>query len=127
MSDDYEIGHKRPPKRTRWKKGQSGNRNRRQSQRPLRLIEVIDKLLLAPVTVTENGLVSQMPAVGAIVLQLLRKELAGNRRALTVRLAYEALAQQYAERQLEVRFVESDYTQAISSAPSSETTEDDKR
>jgi hypothetical protein len=124
VSDDYEVGYKRPPKRTRWKKGESGNRNGRRSRRPLRLIEVIDKLLLTPVTVTETGLASQMPAVGAIVLQLLRKELAGNRRALTVRLAYEALAQQYAERQLEIRFVESDYTQALSSTPSSEATED---
>ena len=60
MSDDYEVGYKRPPKRTRWKKGESGNRNRRRSRRPLRLIEVIDKLLLTPVTVTENGLASQM-------------------------------------------------------------------
>jgi hypothetical protein len=127
MRDDYEIGYKRPPKRTRWKKGESGNRNRRRSRPPLRLIEVIDEMLLKPVTLTENGLASRMPAVGAIVLQLLRKELAGNRRALTVRLAYEALAQQYGERKLEIRFVDSDYTQALSSAPSSEATEDDKR
>jgi hypothetical protein len=126
MRDDYEVGYKRPPKRTRWKKGQSGNRDRRRSRRPIRLIEVIDKLLLTPVTVTENGRASQMPAVAAIVLQLLRKELSGNRRALTVRLAYEALAQQYAERKLEIRFVDSDYTQALSSAPSSEATEDGK-
>jgi Family of unknown function (DUF5681) len=126
MSDDYEVGYKRPPKQTRWKKGESGNGGRRRSRRPLRLIEVIDKLLLTPVTVTENGLASQMPTVGAIVLQLLRKELSGNRRALTVRLAYEALAQQYAERKLEVRFVDSDYTQALSSPPSSEATEDGK-
>jgi hypothetical protein len=127
MRDDYEVGYKRPPKRTRWKKGESGNRNRRRSRRPFRLIEVIDKLLLTPVTVTENGLSSQMPAVGAIVLQLLRKELAGNRRALTVRLAYEALAQQYGEWKLEIRFVDSGYTQALASAPSSEATEDDKK
>jgi hypothetical protein len=126
VSDDYEVGYKRPPKRTQWKKGESGNRNRRRSRRPLRLIEVIDQILLKPVTVTENGLARQMPAVGAIVLQLLRKELAGNRRALTVRLAYEALAQQYAERKLEIRFVDSDYTQALASAPSSEATEDGK-
>jgi hypothetical protein len=126
MRDDYEVGYKRPPKRTRWKKGECGNRNRRRSRRPLRLIEVIDKLLLTPVTVTENGLTSQIPAVGAIVLQLLRAELSGNRRALKVRLAYESLAQQYAERKLEIRFVDSDYTQALSSAPSSEAKEDGK-
>jgi hypothetical protein len=126
MSDDYEMGHKRPPRRTQSKKGQSGNSGRRRSRRPPRTIEIIDKLFMMPVTITEDGLRRQVPLVGAIVLQLLRRELSGSRRALTVRLAYQSLAQQYAERTLEIRFVDNDYTQALSRARSSGATEDDE-
>jgi hypothetical protein len=79
MSDNHKID-----KRTRRKRGNAG----RKSQRARRLIEIIDDVLLMPITVAEDGLVRQVPAVGAILLQLLRKELSGSRGALVVRLGY---------------------------------------
>jgi len=55
MSSGYEVGFGRPPKRTRWKKGQSGNRGRRKVRRAATTAEIIDKLLLSPIDITENG------------------------------------------------------------------------
>ena len=96
MSGNYEVGSGRPPKRTQWKKGQSGNRGRRKARRAATTAEIINKLLLAPVDITENGKTRRVTTLEAIILQLWRKELAGDRRALAVRLKYQELAQQHA-------------------------------
>ena len=53
-SKDYEIGYRRPPKATQWKKGQSPNPVG-QSRRSVDVAETIDKLLLTPVKITVNG------------------------------------------------------------------------
>jgi hypothetical protein len=124
MSDDHKIDN-RPPKRTRRKKGPRGNAGRK-SQRPRRLIEIIDDVLLMPITVVEDGLVRQVPAVEAILLQLLRKELSGSRRALVVRLGYQRMAREHAERTLAIRFVDGEYTQALSRGQSSAEAENDQ-
>jgi hypothetical protein len=50
------------------------------------------------------------------VLQLWRQEFAGNRQALAVRLKYEAIAQDAAERGVEVELIENDYTRALAAA-----------
>jgi hypothetical protein len=49
MSQDYDVGFGRTPKLTRWKKGQSGRRARREARRAATTAEILDKLLLAPV------------------------------------------------------------------------------
>lgn len=36
-SEEYEVGYGRPPKQTRWRKGQSGNPNRIRKRLPSRL------------------------------------------------------------------------------------------
>jgi hypothetical protein len=113
MSDDYEIGSGRPPKRSQWKKGQSGNRGRRKARRVATTDEIINTLLLAPVVITENGKKRRVTTLEAIILQLWRKELAGDRRALTVRLKYQELAQQQAELKSEITFGQSPYTEVV--------------
>jgi hypothetical protein len=55
MSGDYEVGYGRPPKRTQWKNGQTGNRGRRKARRAATNAETIDELLLAPVAITKKG------------------------------------------------------------------------
>ena len=50
----YEVGYKRPPKVTRWKKGQSGNPKRRRAARSISTIEMIDRLLMRPIKVVER-------------------------------------------------------------------------
>ena len=54
------------------------------------------------------------PAIEAIMLQLMQKEMAGNARAARTLLKYREFATQNGEKQLEVIFVESDYTKALS-------------
>jgi Family of unknown function (DUF5681) len=122
-SKDYVVGYQRPPKETRWKKGQSGNPDRRYPARTASASELIDKLLLRPVEVVEKGETRKVTALEVIVLQLWQQELAGNRRALRVRLKYEDIARENAERGVEVDLVENDYTQALAAGLPSEDTD----
>jgi len=62
----------------------------------------------------------------AILLQLWRKELGGNRQALAVRLKYEELIPQKTETRTEITFVDSPYTQSCGHIPSSGGDGDDK-
>src|SRR5271169_4481040 len=105
-SKDYEVGYMRTPKATRWKEGQCGNPARQYRTRPLSEIEMIDKHLLRPIDVVKKGERKKVPALEVIVLKLWQQELAGSRRALSVRLKYEAIAQEAAERGVDVELVE---------------------
>ena len=113
-SDNDAVGYGRPPKAHRWKKGQSGNPRRRRSKPPESTVATIDRLLAAPVPITFSGETKRVPAIEAIVLQLLQKEMAGNARAARTLLKYREFAAQNDEKQREVIFVESDYTKALS-------------
>jgi hypothetical protein len=115
MSGDDEDGRGRGPKRTQWKKGQSGNRERGKQRRAATTTEIIDKLLLAPIDITENGTAKRVTTLEAILLQLWRKELDGNRRALAARLKYEELDQTIAETTTEMTFADTPYSEASSS------------
>jgi Family of unknown function (DUF5681) len=126
MSGDYEVGFGRPPKRTRWKKGQSGNRRRRKARRAATPVEFIDKLLLSLIDITENGKARRVTTLEAILLRLWEKDLGGNRRALAVRLKYGELVRQNAETATEITFIDSPYTQDCGHIPSSEADGDDK-
>jgi len=76
--DEYEIGYGRPPRNTRWKKGQSGNPRRRDVYPPESTVAIIDRLLTTPVRITLNGEPTRVPALEAIVVQLQLKQLGGN-------------------------------------------------
>jgi hypothetical protein len=112
-SDDYEVGYKRPPERTRWKKGQSGNPRRRNLSPPEGTVATIDRLLLAPMQITVNGEPKKATALEAIVFQLLQKAMAGSARAGRALLKYQEFASQNLEKKLELTFVDSDYTRAL--------------
>ena len=78
---DYEVGYGRPPKRGRFKPGQSGNpKGRPRGRKNIRTI--FEETLYKPVTVTENGRKRKAPAIEALFLSLLRKSLDGDMRAL---------------------------------------------
>jgi Family of unknown function (DUF5681) len=124
-SKDYEVGYMRPPKETRWKEGQCGNPARQYRTRPLSEIEMIDRHLLRRIDVVEKGETRRVPALRVIVLKLWQQELAGSRRALSVRLKYEAIAREAAERGVEVELVESDYTRALAAGLLPEGTDDE--
>jgi hypothetical protein len=112
MSGEYEIGLGRPPKRTQWKKGQSGHGRRRKARRAATTAEIIDKMLLALIDITENGIPRRVTTLEAILLQLWQRELDGNRRALAVRLKYEELDQAIAEPTTKINFADSPYRDA---------------
>jgi uncharacterized protein DUF5681 len=80
---------------------------------PENMTAVINRLLLNPVTITFNGQQRVVTAVEAIVLQLLRKAMEGEAGARRVLLKYQGFARQSAKTRLEVRFLDSDYTQSL--------------
>jgi Family of unknown function (DUF5681) len=120
MSADDEVGFARPPKRGRSKKGHSGNPGRRKARRSATTLEIVDKLLLAPIEITENGRPRTVTTLEAILLQLWKKELNGSRRALTVRLKYEELDRAIAVSTTEIHFADTPYTEACGDACTSE-------
>jgi Family of unknown function (DUF5681) len=115
--DDYKVGYGRPPRETRWKKGQSGN-PRRKPKRAESIVDMVDRVLLSQVKLTLNGEVRNATAMEAIVSQLQLQEMSGNPRASRILLKYRAFASQHAEKQFQLIFVDSEYTRALSSATS---------
>jgi Family of unknown function (DUF5681) len=119
MSGDYEVGFCRPPQRTQWKKGQSGHPGRRKIRRAATTAEIIDKLLLAPINITENNITRRATVMEAIGLQLWKKALDGHPRAADVLLQYQELAPQDPHVPTEITFGTNPYDQNSSPAPSS--------
>jgi hypothetical protein len=118
QQDDDDVGYGRPPKRTRWKKGQSGNPARRYPARSKSTVEMIDTFFLKPVEVTVDGEAKVISTLEAILMQLWLKEVSGDQRALKVRLKYQEFARQSSEPRLEVVFIDNDYTRALAVIPS---------
>jgi Family of unknown function (DUF5681) len=115
---DYEVGYGRPPKRTRWKKGQSGKSNRRRSARNRSTVEMIERLFLKLVEITLYGEPKKVPTLEAIVRLISQKALSGDRRALAAQMKYQEFAAKYRERKVQIIFVESEYTKAVAARPS---------
>lgn len=78
--DDYEVGYGKPPKRTQFKKGQSGNpKGRRKGARGLKTDLFAE--LNERIEVTEQGKVVSLTKQRVIVKQLVAKAVKGNDRA----------------------------------------------
>ena len=91
-NDGYEVGYGRPPKETRWKKGQSGNAGRKK-RRPASVgtVEIIDRLFGEPIEIVENGVVRKVSTLEAILMRLWAAEISGSKRAGRVRLQFQQL------------------------------------
>ena len=96
-ADEYDVRYGRPPLRSRWKKGQSGN-SRKKPKRPENVIEILDRLLLSPVLLALNGKTRRVPALESIVSQLQLKELSGNSKASRALLRYLRSANEQGDR-----------------------------
>ena len=112
-SDGYKVGYGRPPLRTRWKKGQSGN-PRKKPKRQESIVETVDRILLSPVRMTIDGESKQVTALEAIVSRLQLKEIGGSATASRILLKYKQFANQHTKPQLQLVFVDSEYTHAVS-------------
>ena len=117
MSDeeDEKVGYGRPPMKTRWKRGQSGNSGRRHSTGKPNPLELLERKLAEriTITITSNGEDRKVSKLEAILWQLYMKMLSGDRRALVVLMKYEKFGALNSKKAVEFVFVEDDYTQAF--------------
>ena len=79
--DDNEVGYGKPPKHTRFKRGQSGNRKGRPKGSRNFKTE-LEAALTEKVTVTMNGRPERVTARMATLLRLREKALKGDQRAI---------------------------------------------
>ena len=77
---DYEVGYGRPPKRTQFKKGRSGNPKGR-PKGAKNVDSMLRETLLRPVVITENGKRRKITALEAFFRQTLKSALEGDSRA----------------------------------------------
>ena len=85
---DYEVGYGKPPRTTRFKKGQSGNpRGRRSGSKNLSTL--LSEALNEPVIVTENGRRRKITKREAIVREVVNYSARPDLRA--VRIVFELL------------------------------------
>ena len=81
MTDDRDVGYGKPPKSSRFKKGQSGNsKGRPKGSRNFRTDFL--EALKAPVRVTEDGKARTISTQEAVIARLREKALRGDVRAL---------------------------------------------
>lgn len=76
IREEYEVGHGKPPKGTRFKKGQSGNPKGR-PKGSQNLSTILQQILKERVKITENGRVRKTTKAEAIFLQATNKAMAG--------------------------------------------------
>ena len=79
MSGD-SVGYKKPPKRTQFRKGASGNPKGR-PKRSLNLLTELKAELSEIVTVREGGRATKLPKGRALVKQLVARGMSGDARA----------------------------------------------
>lgn len=77
---EYEIGYKRPPKGSQFKKGQSGNRNGR-AKGLFNLATELHRELATYVTVNENGRSKRVKKGSLAVKQIVNKAASGELKA----------------------------------------------
>lgn len=77
--DNYKVGKGRPPKHTRFKKGQSGNPSGRKKLPDV--AQAAARILQQMITVTQDGVRKKMPAIDAVLIKQLAKAMNGEFRA----------------------------------------------
>jgi hypothetical protein len=87
--DAYEVGYGRPPRETRWKKGQSGNAGpKKRKPASVATLEIIDRLFAEPVEIVERGVRRNVSTLEAILMRLWVAEMSGSKRAGSLRLNF---------------------------------------
>ena len=77
--NDYKVGKGRPPKHTRYKKGQSGNPSGRKKLPDV--AQAAARVLEQKISVTQDGVRKRMPGIDALLSKAFAKALTGDMRA----------------------------------------------
>jgi hypothetical protein len=83
QNDDYEVGYRKPPKASRWRKGQSGNRRGRlKGTRNLKteLTEELGEII----NIKERGAPRKITKQRALIKAMTAKAVHGDTRAATI-------------------------------------------
>ena len=83
---EYAVGFGKPPRRTRFCKGQSGNPKGR-PRGAKNLATLMEKVLKEPVVISENGKRRRITKRVALVKQLVNKAIAGDPRSIKLLFA----------------------------------------
>src|SRR5229473_1885751 len=78
---DYEVGYRKPPRHTRFKKGQSGN-PRARPKRSKDFAALLTEILNEKVTITENGQPRQITKREAFVRRVIDRNVLGDAKAV---------------------------------------------
>jgi Family of unknown function (DUF5681) len=78
---DNEVGYRKPPQHSKFKKGQSGNPKGRPKGKP-NLANVLEKALREKVVINESGQRKTITKLEAAIKQLVNKAASGDLRAL---------------------------------------------
>ncbi len=86
-----KVGYRRPPKHTRWKKGQSGN-PRGRPKGATSLLEAVLAELSESIQITEGGRVRRITKLQALIKALTNGAIKGDSRAASLVLSWSARA-----------------------------------
>jgi hypothetical protein len=89
-ADEYDVGYRKPPKATRFKKGQSGNPKGRPKGSP-NIVTAVRRAIHAKVPIIEEGRRKLMSKLDAAATQLANKAAKGDQRAIDRLLAFAPL------------------------------------
>src|SRR5208282_4790315 len=89
-NDEYEVGYRKPPKHSRFKKGQSGN-PRGKPRGTKNSATLLKQALLASVLVKQNGHQTKTTKLRVIVTRLIHQAMQGDYSSIRLLLRYAGL------------------------------------
>jgi len=87
MAENYEIGYGKPPKNSKFKPGQSGNKNGR-PKGTKNTYTLLNKILDQKISIKENGQNLKISKKTAILTQLVNKGIKGDIKAISTLLPH---------------------------------------
>lgn len=91
MDEDYEVGYGKPPKKTRFKRGKSGNKKGR-PKGSKNTYTLLNEILGQKITVDENGEKFKISKKTAILTQLVNRGVNGDIKAIATLLPHMLMA-----------------------------------